>query len=79
MLNIENNKLDAASMWKILDAIEGSESIVEVHLDQKDEISNPKLIYKLCELFANNKTIERLYYSVTISGTIVFYPVPFID
>jgi len=72
ILNIAQNKLDGTAMWKLIDVAERSKSVLEIHLTQLEDTCNPKLAYKLCELFLNSKNLQKLYYNVNIPANIVF-------
>lgn len=68
---MSGNRLDANNLWKLFDSVESNSSITELRADQQEEAPSPKLIYKLCEMLLNNRSLQRLYYGASVPFTIV--------
>ncbi len=71
ILNLAGNRLDVGGLWKLLDAVENNKSLLEVYADQKTDLTSPKLIYKLCEVLGDNRTLQKLVLDIPIPASIV--------
>jgi hypothetical protein len=72
VFNISHNGLDKGSVWRLLDTVEKS-SLHELHADQEDLTIDAQLLDKLCGLFYNSKTLQRLYFSVDVPSDMVVF------
>jgi len=71
VLDLSYNKLDDNSIWELLEAIKQNSSLLKLYLIQERKVSELRLIYQICEVLINNKTLKELYLEAVIPERIV--------
>lgn len=66
VLDMSYNKLDDNSIWEVLEAVKHNSSILKLHLTQGGRVSEQRLIYQICELLLNNRTLQELHLDAAI-------------